>query len=611
MELVYLWVEKYKNIEKQGFNFSPKFECSYDEKTNELTINDKEHLKNFFGENINVTAIVGENGSGKSSIYKLLLMIIYYLYFKDKEQDNKNYQNSKEIEKVLKGSFLIINDNGQKAIKIGKSFKNNISELKNITFFTTYFNYMLDTLSDDIDEYLWVTQIYHKSDSYDTPLLIQPNKHNEQQYSDTINLYMLEYLTKQKILQFYSVISDTISISNFFKPNYIQGVTRFIHHFRLDNTTPNYIELNVMKKIAEKIESVVLMQNWKYTKKSNSIGTALKAIEDEKDYEYMNLLYIAFKILNSKKDYFNETLYDELKTQLKIDISNDKLPKRCYLKKFDFNNIIIIEQTNYNVLKLEISLNFNRNKIYDNLNFKLLFQDKKLKLLDLQKILIYIPAWIDIEFFEDEKSYESLSSGEKSLFRLILDIMYQFNNAIKEYDTVNFLLDETELGLHPNWQKRYLSDLLISLNSILKQNLNKKVNLIFATHSPFLLSDLPKENVIFLEKGKQVYPFENKQTFGANIHTLLSHGFFMDGLIGEFAKDKINKAITYLNQKALSKDEIDYCEDIISIIGEPIIKNQLQRMLDSKRLSKIDEIDKLKEDMELIKDRIEILRKNQ
>ena len=45
----------------------------------------------------------------------------------------------------------------------------------------------------------------------------------------------------------------------------------------------------------------------------------------------------------------------------------------------------------------------------------------------------------------------------------------------------------------------------------------------------------------------QVYP--NIETFGANIHTLLSHGFFMkDGLMGEFAKDKIDTAIKYLNQ---------------------------------------------------------------
>jgi AAA15 family ATPase/GTPase len=81
MELVYLWVEDYKNIKKQGFNFSPRFECEFKaeyekdkdgkEKLKDdcqLVIKPKEHIENFFGENINITAIVGENGSGKSSV---------------------------------------------------------------------------------------------------------------------------------------------------------------------------------------------------------------------------------------------------------------------------------------------------------------------------------------------------------------------------------------------------------------------------------------------------------------------------------------------------------------------------------------------------------------
>ncbi len=83
MELVYLWVENYKNIRNQGFNFSPRFECEF--KDGVLTICDKkkkecknnEYLENFFGENINVTAIVGENGSGKSSLYELLFNLIH------------------------------------------------------------------------------------------------------------------------------------------------------------------------------------------------------------------------------------------------------------------------------------------------------------------------------------------------------------------------------------------------------------------------------------------------------------------------------------------------------------------------------------------------------
>jgi len=115
MELVYLWVEDYKNIHRQGFNFSPRFECKfyneYDEEGNlkencQLVICDKKkgecldkenrkckpcedngYIENFFGENINITAIVGKNGSGKSSVLKLIREII----------DNK----------VSNGSFLI------------------------------------------------------------------------------------------------------------------------------------------------------------------------------------------------------------------------------------------------------------------------------------------------------------------------------------------------------------------------------------------------------------------------------------------------------------------------------------------------------------------------
>jgi len=58
MELVYLWIENYKNIKNEGFNFSPRFECEFkaeydeDEKLKdncELIIRPKEHLKNFFG----------------------------------------------------------------------------------------------------------------------------------------------------------------------------------------------------------------------------------------------------------------------------------------------------------------------------------------------------------------------------------------------------------------------------------------------------------------------------------------------------------------------------------------------------------------------------------
>ena len=74
-ELIYLWVEKYKNIENEGFNFSPRFKCEYKNDTKELTVDENKKYVSIFPDNINVTAMVGCNGSGKSSLLESLIDI--------------------------------------------------------------------------------------------------------------------------------------------------------------------------------------------------------------------------------------------------------------------------------------------------------------------------------------------------------------------------------------------------------------------------------------------------------------------------------------------------------------------------------------------------------
>ena len=64
MELIYIWIKDYKNIQNQGFNFSPRWRFDYDVDSGVLDVKDRNDtvIEDVFGERIvNVTAIVGKS----------------------------------------------------------------------------------------------------------------------------------------------------------------------------------------------------------------------------------------------------------------------------------------------------------------------------------------------------------------------------------------------------------------------------------------------------------------------------------------------------------------------------------------------------------------------
>ncbi len=75
MKLIYVWLENYNDrIVNQEFLFSPEFLIHYDNDWNELHIfRNKDYIKGFYGENVlDVAAIVGENGAGKTTVARCL-----------------------------------------------------------------------------------------------------------------------------------------------------------------------------------------------------------------------------------------------------------------------------------------------------------------------------------------------------------------------------------------------------------------------------------------------------------------------------------------------------------------------------------------------------------
>lgn len=179
-----------------------------------------------------------------------------------------------------------------------------------------------------------------------------------------------------------------------------------------------------------------------------------------------------------------------------------------------------------------------------------------------------------------EVSYQVMSSGERQLLMILSGILYHVTNlstSVKHtfnYPHANIILEEIELYSHPEYQRQFLTKLIGMLEKMDFGEI-RDVNILMVTHSPFILSDIPKSNVLFLENGKPVEPMQ-ENTFGANIHSLLKNGFFLSGMpMGDFAKQKINALFEKLNDGHFSLEEYKAMENEILMVGEPYLRGKL------------------------------------
>lgn len=104
--------------------------------------------------------------------------------------------------------------------------------------------------------------------------------------------------------------------------------------------------------------------------------------------------------------------------------------------------------------------------------------------------------------------FSQLSDGYRNLIGMVADIAYRCiklnphlgEDAISETPGI-VLIDELDLHLHPNWQKRIVSDL---------KNVFKNVQFVATTHSPFIVQSLKSEELINLDSVKGLDNDPNK-----------------------------------------------------------------------------------------------------
>lgn len=208
------------------------------------------------------------------------------------------------------------------------------------------------------------------------------------------------------------------------------------------------------------------------------------------------------------------------------------------------------------------------------------------KLMDMEYLPPAIYMW-QIYFQKDSSSclipFDSLSSGEKQRYFSVGAIVYHLLNIDSigsgsvHYKAVNLILEEIELYFHPEWQRSFTFYLMEMIRQIEFKQI-KSINVVYVTHSPYILSDIPKTNVLFLKNGNADYSMQ-ENTFGANINGLLRNGFFLPSLpMGEFAHRKINRLFAMLHSGDFKDSELEGIRQEILLVGEPVIRQQLMAL---------------------------------
>lgn len=198
-------------------------------------------------------------------------------------------------------------------------------------------------------------------------------------------------------------------------------------------------------------------------------------------------------------------------------------------------------------------------------------------------------------------SLQWLSDGEREYLSLYtaLDEQISMHPNKKHYI---LLLDEVERSMHPDLCRCLLSELI----DFLALYPEKKFQIIIASHSPFIASDLLKDNIVCLNRdpGQSNILKMPESPFAQNIHTILKAQFFLDGFLGEYSAkcislilesincskseeviQKANKFCAFQNTDTYTKyfssigEVTQFFEFIIQSIGEPLIRNELSRRI--------------------------------
>lgn len=589
----------------------------------------------FFLRNVSISAIVGMNGAGKSSLLELMFRMINNfsaclvgntirrngadeIYFIPGIKASLDY----EI-RGIKGTLYC--DDGIVALAYGdkkyflsdpdltmtddyldfevcykpKAAKR--SEIASCFFYTIVMNYALqaynslDYQDEKAEHYQtdkeigassngnWMNSMFHKNDGYASPIVLNPYRNQ-----GVIDMKTETALTKDRLA---GILVEAKRKNR-----------EFIDGYQLQKIDYEFNPYRVIEKLPERFHEKDVAQVVKYFirlygENNSFVRTVLDAYGYSfSDFNYMfayGCIYLIYKTLTIPSKYPGYEEYTFVADVEKIDsLWQDENQQSVLIRlikeiKKDKSHITTkIRQTIHFLDALNQDI-WAEDKFSYEFYEDWLRMNKKNTSLEATMELMPPPIFNSEIILKKDKDdaeipFYKLSSGERQFLFLMSSVIYHVMNIKSvptsrvSYRYINVVLDEVELCFHPEYQRTFLYKLLRSIER-LHLNTYCGFNIIITTHSPFLLSDIPQSNVLYLEDGHVKNKECMQNPFAANVNDILRQSFFLkNGFMGEFAKQKILKAIDDYNKKKLDADEAN---ELMGLIGEPLLKDRLAEVI--------------------------------
>lgn len=675
-----------KSSSPKRFFFNDHYEKEFGERGNLVLKNEKKGCppESFYGKNINIQAIVGKNGAGKSSVLDLMYVAINnFSYMFERGNNRPGAADLYYVQNVYLNLYFSIGDeshvlscNGDKislddlVFEIDKRDRDGFIEkydekenkykgipdaelpekLKNF-FYTIVSNYSLqsfissnyecdayihkkdgDNQWDEKCECSWIDSIFHKNDGYKRSIVLNPYRNYgkidmETELELSKDRFIALMIKDKEIDDTYSLEKINYSIAMKKEDDLARYFARIIPLECFENDSyvnekrPDIDEehtLESFEKEAQEIRSTNIedksffldyLENkilgdkrFDCIKRKCSMSLLVTSPREKK----LCLLYLYKKICQivlrypEYSEYSQFSPYDKNGKFLRSNSALTKKQEDDLLDKINQgkSHIEIKVQRAINFLKLEdakieslfTASEFDEKKYFE--LFPFIVENKK-----LDDVIEHLPPSIfkkNIVLKNKKKNtfvdYKKLSSGEHQKYQNISTHLYHIMNLISvqkanevnhenrlAYKYINLIFDEIEICFHPEYQRTFVNALRQMLE-VRKINEKCVINIFLVTHSPFILSDIPSSNVLFLKEGDQDYSEKKRRTFAENIGEMFYDSFFMEYTIGAFAEWKLKELVKWkqkVESKIANEQEAKY---IMDCIGDSVIKSLIDEV---------------------------------